>query len=144
MQLNDLQKYKSQFNYIGIKEASTYLRMQGVDRYFRKQILESFERQSIIIRYAGPSEFGIRFYDNINAKALGRYVFTTFASTTRNRLAIKIQWNKMTQLKQWQIKEGAVIIQGAAARQGIGLEGMKSQIYVNELENLIFSHQSIV
>jgi len=48
--------------YEGVKEASEYLKSQGVPREYRKQILESFDRRTIRIEIAGDSTFGIRFY----------------------------------------------------------------------------------
>jgi len=63
--------------YEGVKEASEYLKSQGVPREYRKQILESFDRRTIRIEIAGDSTFGIRFYGG-NSNAKGRYLFETF------------------------------------------------------------------
>jgi RHS repeat-associated protein len=44
--------------YKGVKDASAYLKSQGVPRIYRKQILESFEIDSIQVRKATNSEYG--------------------------------------------------------------------------------------
>nr|WP_241608694.1 hypothetical protein [Rosenbergiella epipactidis] len=74
----------------GVKNASAYLKKQGVPRKFRKQTLESFEIASIRVRQATNSEYGLRYFDGINANARGRYIFEIFQAT-RGSLAVKTE-----------------------------------------------------
>ena len=122
--------------YQGVKEASKYLKSQGVPRKYRKQILESFDRETIKVRSAGTSEYGLRYFDGINAQAKGRYLFETFPAT-RSSLAVKPKWNHMTNIAQFKVKPGTTIIEGKAAPQGLGLPGGQTQKYINDLERLI-------
>ena len=64
--------------YAGVKQASEYLQSQGVPREYRKQILESFEIETIRLQTAGDDTYGLRFYGG-NANAKGRYLFETFS-----------------------------------------------------------------
>ena len=122
--------------YKGVKEASEYLKSQGVPRKYRKQTLESFDIDSIKVRPAGANEYGLRYFDGVNAQAKGRYLFESFPAT-RSSLAVKPEWNQMTEFAQFKIKPGTTIIEGKAAPQGIGLPGGQTQKYINYLEDLI-------
>ena len=70
---------KSNDTYNGVKQASEYLQSQGVPRQFRKTTLESFEIGTIKLDVADSNTYGLRFYDDINATAKGRYLFETFS-----------------------------------------------------------------
>lgn len=126
--------------YAGVREASEYLKSQGVPRQYRKQILESFDVRTIKMETAGDSTFGIRFYGG-NANAEGRYLFETFSPTTnRNSLALPYEWNSMTSIQQFQVKSGTTMITGNAAGQtsfGSQYIGGAKQWYINSLEDLI-------
>ena len=115
--------------YSGVQRASAYLRSQGVPRRFRKQILESFDIETIRVRSAGPNEFGIRYFDDVNASADGRYLFETFPAS-REALALKMDWNWATKVKQWQITPGTTLLEGNAAAQGLGYPGGIVQKYI--------------
>jgi RHS repeat-associated protein len=106
-------------SYQGVKEASEYLKSQGISRYKRKEILESFEVGTIKIETAGDNTFGLRFHDNgVNAYPQGSYLFETFGTlTNRNNLALPPDWNGMTGIKQWQVPSGTPMITGKAAPQ---------------------------
>jgi len=121
--------------YNGTKEASAYLRSKGIDRATRKQIIDSFERGTISVEKAGKNQFGTRFHDNgKSAWPLGQYVFETFTPlTNRSGLALPYEWNRMTGIKQWQIKPNSTIIRGRAAPQfeyGSHFSGGEEQIFV--------------
>ncbi|ACU91687.1 MAG: hypothetical protein E6494_06775 [Capnocytophaga sp.] len=78
---------------------------------------------------ARTNEYGIRFHDKgLKATANGRYLFETFPAS-RNSLAIKPEWNNMTDIKQWQIKKGTLLFEGVAAPQG-NLSGGQIQKFV--------------
>ena len=92
--------------YEGVKKASEYLKSQEVPRKFRKQILDSFDVRTIKLEVAGESIYGLRFFDGVNADAKGRYLFETFNPLIkRNNLALPHEWNAMTGLKQFHIKQ---------------------------------------
>ena len=97
---------KAQSNiYKGVQEASQILKERGLPRQVRKNILQSFDVRTIKVRLARTNEYGIRFHDKgLRATANGRYLFETFPAS-RNSLAIKPEWNNMTDIKQWQIKK---------------------------------------
>jgi len=122
--------------YKGVKDASAYLKKVGTPRKFRKQTLESFEIDSIRVRKATDSEYGLRYYDGIDAKARGRYIFETFPAT-RESLAVKTEWNQMTNVSQFKVKPGSVILEGRASSQGVGLPGGQIQKYRTDLNNLL-------
>jgi len=105
-----------------------YLRSQGVPEAKVKEIVESFE--SMKIRIAGPQEYGIRYYDDKAAFARGRYLFKTFPAT-RMSLALDPKWNQAAYIKQWQIPQGSVIIEGPAAPQGAWLGGQTQMFIVD-------------
>ena len=121
--------------YAGVRQASQYLRETGVPRHIRKQVLESFDRQAIRVRVAGEAEYGIRYFDNINAWPKGRYLFEQFPAT-RNSLALPPNWNQMTHFKQFQIRPGTIILEGPAARQGF-YPGGQIQKYIANLDDLL-------
>ncbi len=59
---------KTSYYYDGVQQASEYLQSQGVPRAYRKQILESFDVETIKLQTAGDSTYGLRFYGgNANA-----------------------------------------------------------------------------
>lgn len=126
--------------YDGVKQASEYLKQQGVPRQYRKQILESFDVGTIKLETAGDSTYGLRFYGG-NANAEGRYLFETFSPlTNRENLALPYDWNGMTGIQQFQVKNGTTMLTGAAAPQtGFGNQyiGGAKQWYINNLEDLI-------
>jgi hypothetical protein len=95
--------------------------------------MDSFEEGTMRVRTAGDSDYGMRFYDNENAWARGRYL-TTLWPATREEIAVKAQWNQFTYVKQWQIRPGAQIIEGRVAPQGIGYPGGGMQTYVLDPE----------
>ncbi|WP_371548858.1 DUF6531 domain-containing protein [Streptomyces sp. NBC_00554] len=115
--------------YLGTKEASQLLRDAGVPRAFRVQVMQSFEEGTISVRRAGSSDYGMRFYDNENAWARGRYLTTQWPAT-REEIAVKAGWNQFSYLKQWKIRPGAPIIEGRVAPQGVGYPGGGKQTYV--------------
>jgi len=112
------------------------LKEQGVPRKYRKNILDSFDIETIKVRRATDSEFGLRYYDGINANAKGRYIFETFPAS-RESLAIKPEWNQMTGIAQYKVNPGSVIIEGKASAQGPGLPGGQTQKYINDLGDLL-------
>jgi len=128
--------------YSGVKEASDYLKSQGVPRQYRKQILESFDVRTIKMDVAGPNTYGLRFHDfGVNAQAKGRFLFESFTPlTNRRNLALPYEWNKMTGIKQWQIKPGTPIIKGTVApkfQYGSQYVGGETQWYINNIDNLL-------
>ncbi len=115
--------------YKGVKEASALLKSNNVPREYRKQIIESFEIDTIQIRKAGNNEYGLRYFDNFDAAPDGRYLFETFPAT-RQSLALPPSWNQMTGIKQWQINPGTIFIEGRAAAQGAQYPGGQIQKFV--------------
>ena len=87
------------------------------------------------VRAATNNEYGLRHYDKINAKAEGRYFFETFPATREN-LAVKTEWNQMSNIAQFKIIPNSTIIEGKAAPQGVGLPGGQTQKYINNLSYL--------
>ncbi|MBQ7782045.1 MAG: hypothetical protein IJ405_08500, partial [Lachnospiraceae bacterium] len=126
--------------YEGVKQASEYLQSQGIPRAYRKQILESFNIETIKIEIAGDNTYGLRFYGG-NASAQGRYLFETFSPlTNRQNLALLYEWNSMTGIQQFQVRDGVIMITGTAAAQndfGSHYVGGAKQWYINNLEDLI-------
>ena len=126
--------------YDGVKQASEYLKKQGVPRQYRKQILESFDVRTIKLEIAGENTYGLRFYGG-NANAEGRYLFETFSPlTNRSNLALTYEWNSMTKIQQFQVKSGTTMITGAVASQtsfGAQYIGGAIQWFINNLEDLI-------
>lgn len=128
--------------YDGVKDASAYLKEQGVPRDFRKQHLESFDVRTIKMENATDSTYGLRFHDGgINASEKGRYLFETFTpQTNRNNLALPPEWNGMTGINQFQVRKVTPMITGNAAPQpkmGSQYVGGAKQWYINNLEDLI-------
>ncbi len=122
-------------SYSGAKQASQYLKGAGVPRARRKEIMESFEVETIKMRNAGGDEYGIRYYDESKAYAKGRYLFETFPAS-RESLAVKPEWNDMTKIQQWKVREGEPMIEGRAAGQGPCLPGGQIQKFVLNLDAL--------
>lgn len=89
MELSKKQPNGKPDEFQGVKDASAYLKEQGVSREYRKQTLESFEVNTIKTRKASMDEYGLRYFDGVNAQAKGRYVFETFPAT-RGRFSCKI------------------------------------------------------
>lgn len=127
-------------SYDGVKQASRYLKSQGVPRGYRKKILESFERETIKLQIAGDRTYGLRFYGG-NADIEGRYLFETFSPLiNRQNLALPYEWNSMQGIQQFQVKNGTMMITGNAAAQisfGSQYIGGAKQWYINNLEDLI-------
>ncbi|WP_218975607.1 pre-toxin TG domain-containing protein [Metabacillus litoralis] len=127
--------------YNGVKQASDYLKSQGVPRQFRKTTLESFEIGTIKLDVAGTNTYGLRFYDDINASAKGRYLFETFSpQVNRSNLALPPDWNRMTGIQQCQVKPHTIIIKGKAGPQfqmGNQYIGEVEQWYITNLDDLI-------
>lgn len=120
----------------GVREASKYLQEQGVPRTFRKQILESFEVETISLRTADNATFGLRFYGGA-ANQSGRYLFPTFTNyTNRTGLALPSNWNSMSGISQFQITPGSRYIFGRTASQGGTYNGGSFQMYINNLNNI--------
>ncbi|WP_219620105.1 hypothetical protein [Bacillus sp. T33-2] len=90
---------------------------------------------------AGSNTYGLRFYDNINAYAKGRYLFETFSpQVNRSNLALPPDWNRMTGIQQWQVKPDTIIIKGKAGLQfqmGNQYIGGVEQWYITNLDSLI-------
>lgn len=130
-------------SYDGVKQASEYLQEQGVPRVYRKRILESFDVETIKLQTAGESTYGLRFYGG-GANAEGRYLFETFSPlTNRQNLALPYEWNSMTGIQQFQIRNGTTMITGKVAAQeefGSQYIGGAGQWYINNLEDLIRCH----
>ena len=128
------------YSYDGVKQVSEYLQSQGVPRAYRKQILESFDVETIKLQTAGESTYGLRFYGG-NANAEGRYLFETFSPlTNRQNLALPYEWNSMTGIQQFQVRNGNTMITGKAdAQKSFGSQyiGGANQWYINNLEDLI-------
>ncbi|TDV58619.1 RHS repeat domain-containing protein, partial [Pseudomonas sp. LP_7_YM] len=122
--------------YSGVRNASAYLKKQGMARKYRKQTLQSFEIDSIKVRRATESEYGLRYYDDISANAKGRYLFESFPAT-RESLALKTDWNQMSHISQFKVTPKSVIIEGKASAQGLGLPGGQTQKYITDLSNLV-------
>lgn len=107
----------SVYSYDGVKQASEYLQSQGVPRVYRKQILESFNVETIKLQTTGDSTYGLRFYGG-NANTEGRYLFETFSPlTNRQNLALPYEWNRMTGIQQFQARSGTIMIIGKTATQ---------------------------
>jgi len=126
----------TQSAYRGVRQASEYLRSQNVERQYREQVLQSFEIDTINVRSATASEYGLRYYDGVEASAKGHNLFNTFPAS-RQSLALKLDWNAMTDFTQWRIRVGTTIIEGRAAAQGTYLPGGQWQMFVLNLEDLI-------
>ncbi|NOU62359.1 RHS repeat-associated core domain-containing protein [Marinifilum caeruleilacunae] len=123
--------------YDGVRAASAYLQKKGVPRVYRKEILQSFDVETISLRTAGNRTYGIRFYGGA-AEAKGRYLFPTFTNyTNRTGLALPNKWNNMTGLKQFKIRTNTTYIYGRAAPQGGIYTGGSYQMYIHNLKDLI-------
>ncbi|WP_168395642.1 hypothetical protein [Erwinia amylovora] len=91
----------------------------GVNKAQRKQIIDSFELDTLTVQKAGNKQFVTRFHDlEKTARAEGQYVFETFTpQTNRAGLGLPPEWNGMTGIKKWQIKPGTLMIKGRASPQ---------------------------
>jgi RHS repeat-associated protein len=114
--------------YAGIRLASQYLQKMGVSRAYRMQILQSFEAENMVVRQAGQSDFGLRFFSD-PTRTGGRYLFETFPASKAS-LAIKPEFSTMTGFRQFQIRPGATILEGRAAAQGPYLPGGQTQKFI--------------
>jgi large repetitive protein len=114
--------------YTGVRKASQYLKDMGVSRADRVRYLQSFEPANMVVRQAGQSEFGLRFFSDSN-RAGGQYLFETFPAS-RESLSIKPEWSTMSGFRQFQIRPGATIIEGRAAAQGPYLTGSQMQKFI--------------
>jgi len=85
----------------------------------------------------------MRFYGG-KAEAEGRYLFETFTPLiNRQNLALPYEWNSMTSIQQFQVKEGTTMITGRVAAQnvfGSHYTGGAAQWYINDLGDLIKCH----
>ncbi len=122
--------------YEGIQEASQYLQEMGISRAFRKQILESFDINTIQLQKATLSEFGIRYFDNISSFSEGHYLFETFPAS-RMSLALQGKWNLMKSFKQYQIRSETLFLKGKASSQGPYLPGGQIQKYIIDTADLL-------
>ena len=96
--------------------AREYLKNIGLNENIVDDVINSFDKGTIKLDITKPNDYGIRFYDNKNAFAKGRYLFPSFTNNTnRQGLALLPEWNSMKYLKQWEIEEGHVIIKGKVA-----------------------------
>nr|WP_233445117.1 hypothetical protein [Paraburkholderia caribensis] len=122
-------------SYSGVNQASQYLKNAGVSRGRRKEILESFDVDTINMRSAGASEYGLRYYEESKAYAKGRYLFEIF-SASRESLAVKPEWNDMTKIQQWKVREGEPMIEGREPSQGPCLPRVQVQKFALNLDAL--------
>lgn len=104
--------------YEGVREASKFLKSQGVIRRFRKPVIESFEIETITLQQADFETYGLRFYGDM-AKDAASYLFPTFTNyVNRNGLAILPEWrNSMTGLAEFKVQPGAFYLLGRASAQ---------------------------
>jgi hypothetical protein len=127
--------------YKNIQEVSQYLIKEGVSREQRIAILNTFDIKTVSLIYADNSTYGLRFFDNINSFSQGHFLFDTFTpQTNRINLSLPYNWNLMTNIKQFKIKEGTAIIKGKAASQiqyGNQYIGGANQWYILEKKNLL-------
>ncbi|WWS97897.1 hypothetical protein V8Z79_03395 [Pantoea dispersa] len=62
--------------YKSAKDASAYLRSMGVNNAQRKQIIDSFDLDTLSVQKAGSNQFGTRFHDyGKTARAECQYFF---------------------------------------------------------------------
>lgn len=122
--------------YAGVREASQLMRDLKVPRDVRKTVLQSFDVRTLRVRAAADAEFGIRYFDNVDAFPRGRYLFESFPAS-RDSLALQIKWNQMTGFKQWQIRPGATVFEGAASRQGVWQGGQTQKYIFDPLKDLL-------
>lgn len=112
------------------------MREMNIPRSVRKQVLGSFDVRTLRVRAAGDAEFGIRFYDNIEAFPRGRSLFETFPAS-RDSLALQECWNRMTGFKQWQIRPGATVFEGATSPQGVWRGGQIQKFVFDPMRDLL-------
>jgi RHS repeat-associated protein len=53
--------------YTGVREVSQVMKYIGLPRSVRTQVIQSFDVRTIQVRAAGETEFGIRYFDNVDA-----------------------------------------------------------------------------
>ena len=128
--------------YSGVKQASDYLKSQGVPRDIRKQVIESFDVRTIYMDVADNNTYGIRFHDHgVNAYPKGRYLYETFQPlSSREGAAIKMDWNNMNGIKQWKVEVDTTILKGKAAPQienGIRYEGGIEQWWIKDINRIV-------
>lgn len=104
------------------------MRDMGIPRNIRTQVLQSFDVRTIRVRAAGEAEYGLRYFDNVDAFPRGRYLFETFPAS-RDSLGLQIDWNQMRGFQQWRIRPGATIFEGSTAPQGVW-RGGQTQKYI--------------
>ena len=110
--------------------------------------MESFDVETIKLQTAGESTYGLRFYGG-NANAEGRYLFETFSPlTNRQNLALPYEWNSMTGIQQFQVRNGTTMITGkAAAQKSFGSQYIcllyTSRIFMNWSGFLLSMHLSV-
>ncbi|WP_299036677.1 DUF6531 domain-containing protein [uncultured Pseudokineococcus sp.] len=133
--------------YAGVRQASQYLRDQGVPRVHRKQILGSFAPGTVRTEVAGPDTYGVRFFSvdgipaastlvrpgEIGSAARGRYLTPTLPAT-RSELALPSN-NAMTGLAQFRIRSGATYLSGRVANN-FRYSGGGAQFFVADPEDL--------
>ena len=122
--------------FAGVREASLFLREQGVPRSIRKEVLESFDVATIRVEKASSRTFGLRFYsaNGVGSQASGRYLFPAFPADRRS-LALPRD-NAMTALTQFRIKSGATYFTGRVA-PNFGQPGGGVQWFVPNLRDLL-------
>ena len=132
---DDLVRY-SDDAFAGIKQASSFLKSQGFARADRVKILQSFETSTLQLGYAGKSSYGLRYFGGAASRG-GAYLFETLPATRMN-LALKMDWNEMIGIQQWQIIQGTPMVIGRAASQGLGYPGGQIQAFMlNWQRNLV-------
>jgi len=124
-------------SYNGVKETSNFLKNEGVSRIRRKEILESFEIETISLKRADNNTFGLRFYGG-DAQKVGRYLFPTFTNyTNRQGLALPIKWNNtMDGIQQFRLDINTPYIYGRAASQAGIYKGGSYQMYINNTNKM--------
>ena len=105
--------------YLGVQQASAYLKSMSVPRAKRVTILQSFDILTIKVRVADDATFGIRFHDfGKTAKPSGQFLNDTFSSlTNRETLALPWVWNEMSGVVSWKIKPGTTYLTGKIGAQ---------------------------
>lgn len=87
-----------------IKQTSVTNRGEGTVRV--KLYLTHTRELKKHLNIAGDNTFGLRFHNNgMKAYSQGSDLFETFGPQTNlNNLALPPVWNRMTGIKQWQVK----------------------------------------
>lgn len=100
----------------------------GITCAKRTAILQSFEAENMTVRSAYKSEYGLRYFSD-SSRTAGNYLFESFPAS-RSSLAIRPEWNNMSGFRQFQIRPGAIILEGRAAPQGPYLFGGQTQKFI--------------